>query len=77
MEEKVMRQLRRALQPALTDIKVTWKGVGADKVQPAPYRFAPLFSGGRLVVYGILDKDVDGEGSRFTTSILSLCSQSS
>jgi hypothetical protein len=58
MEEKVMRQLRRAMQPALTDITVTWKGA---QVQPAPYRFAPLFCGGRLVVYGIVDKKAESD----------------
>jgi hypothetical protein len=55
MEEKVMRQLHRAMQPALTDITVTWKGAAARHVQPAPFRLPPLFCGGRLVVYGIID----------------------
>jgi hypothetical protein len=55
MEEKVMRQLHRAMQPALTDITVTWKGDAASHVQPAPFRLPPLFCGGRLVVYGIID----------------------
>jgi hypothetical protein len=54
MEEKVMRQLRRAMQPALTDVTVTWKG--ATQVEPAPFRFAPVFCGGQLVVYGIVKK---------------------
>jgi hypothetical protein len=58
MEEKVMRQLRRAMQPALTDVTVTWKG--ATQVEPAPFRFAPVFCGGQLVVYGIVKKGQAG-----------------
>lgn len=58
----MLRQLQRAMQPSLTDIKVTWNGAGSSNLQKAPYRFAPLFAGGRLVVYGILDKNQpDGE----------------
>ncbi|ELR24559.1 von Willebrand factor type A domain containing protein [Acanthamoeba castellanii str. Neff] len=62
MEEKVMRQLRRAMQPALTDVTVTWKG--ATQVEPAPFRFAPVFCGGQLVVYGIVKKgQVDSDNN--------------
>jgi hypothetical protein len=62
MEDKVMRQLHRAMQPALTDITVTWKGDAAKHVQPAPFRLPPLFCGGRLVVYGIIDhSEAQGE----------------
>jgi hypothetical protein len=60
MEEKVMRQLRRAMQPALTDITVAWKGAAAGRIQPAPFRLPPLFCGGRLVVYGIVDDAAAG-----------------
>ncbi|ELR11526.1 von Willebrand factor type A domain containing protein [Acanthamoeba castellanii str. Neff] len=48
MEEKVMRQLNRAMQPALTNLALTWKGF---KVRQSPHRLSPLFAGGRIVVY--------------------------
>ncbi len=48
MEEKVMRQLNRAMQPALTNLALTWKGL---KVRQSPHRLSPLFAGGRIVVY--------------------------
>ncbi len=57
-----MRQLHRAMQPALTDITVTWKGDAASHVQPAPFRLPPLFCGGRLVVYGIIDSAAAAAG---------------
>jgi hypothetical protein len=64
MEEKVMRQLRRAMQPALTDITVTWNAPPHRQVQPAPFRLPPLFCGGRLVVYGILDNSSSSSSSK-------------
>jgi hypothetical protein len=58
MEEKVLRQLKRALKPALTDIKVNWGSV--NKVEQTPFRLPPLFSGGRLVIYGFVPKETKG-----------------
>jgi Ca-activated chloride channel family protein len=52
IEEKVMRQLKRALAPALTDVEVDWNGLS---VTPAPHRLPPVFAGGRLLAYGLLD----------------------
>jgi Ca-activated chloride channel family protein len=52
IEEKVMRQLKRALSPALTDVHVDWHGLEA---RTAPYRLPPVFAGGRLLAYGLLD----------------------
>jgi len=66
IEPKVMRQLARALAPALTDVKVDWGGLG---VRQAPHRVPPVFAvpgeepsdggrklstAGRLLVYGFL-----------------------
>lgn len=36
MEQKVMRQLNRAMQPALTDLKIDWGKL--DVTSTAPYR---------------------------------------
>jgi Vault protein inter-alpha-trypsin domain/von Willebrand factor type A domain len=52
IEEKVMRQLKRALTPALTDVEVDWNGLA---VTPAPHHLPPVFADGRLLVYGLLD----------------------
>lgn len=66
MEVKIMRQLQRALTPALTDVNVIWQGgITASTVKPAPFRFAPIFSGERLVAYGILGEKHDEEASNY------------
>jgi hypothetical protein len=51
MEEKVMRQLNRALKPAFTELRAEWGDAGGI-IQQTPYRFPPLFAGSRLVLYG-------------------------
>jgi Vault protein inter-alpha-trypsin domain/von Willebrand factor type A domain len=51
IEEKVMRQLKRALSPALTGVEVDWGGLA---VEPAPHCLPPVFAGGRLLAYGFL-----------------------
>eukprot|EP01090_Pellita_catalonica_P012425 TRINITY_DN2697_c0_g1_i1.p1 TRINITY_DN2697_c0_g1~~TRINITY_DN2697_c0_g1_i1.p1 ORF type:complete len:872 (-),score=214.61 TRINITY_DN2697_c0_g1_i1:89-2704(-) len=53
MDNKVMRQLNRAMQPALTDISIEW---GSLEAHMTPFRQPPLFVGGRMVVYGFVDK---------------------
>src|SRR4029453_8404599 len=52
IEEKVMRQLKRALTPALTDVQVDWNGLS---VTPAPHHLPAVCAGGRLLAYGLLD----------------------
>jgi len=56
MDDKVMRQLKRAMQPALTDIKVEWGAF--TSAQPAPSRLPPLFCGGRMIVYAFIKEDI-------------------
>lgn len=53
----MLRQLQRALKPAFTDLAVEW---GDQKciVQQAPYRLPPVFSGQRVIVYGVFGGDV-------------------
>src|SRR5262249_55809795 len=52
IEAKVLRQLRKALAPALRDGAVDWAGFGATQ---APHHLPPVFAGGRVVVYGLLE----------------------
>ena len=59
LRKKVMRQVTRALRPALTDVKVEWKGF-AGTVRSAPRSLPPLFSGSRLVVYALVDVGCGG-----------------
>ena len=54
MREKVMRQLKRAVRPALTDLSVAWENCGCA-VRQAPHILPPLFHGSRLVVYGFAE----------------------
>lgn len=58
IEAKVLRQLSRALAPALSDVRVDWGGLA---VRQAPHRVPPVFAGGRLVVYGFLEDARPGE----------------
>lgn len=67
----MLRQLKRALKPAFTDIVIDWgplpamcraclrTPVGNQKsvVQQSPYRLPPLFSGSRVLVYALLPPD--------------------
>lgn len=52
VEPKVLRQLARALSPALEDVRIDWRGA---KVRQAPHEVPPVFDGGMLLVYGFLD----------------------
>ncbi len=58
IEAKVLRQLKRILSPALTDVRVEW---GCVKAKQAPCKVPPVFSGGRVLVYGFLENDQAGE----------------
>ncbi len=55
IEPKVLRQLAKALAPALTDVRVDW---GGRPVTPAPSHLPPLFAGSRMLVYGFLPEDL-------------------
>lgn len=52
LEGKVLRQLAKALTPALSEVALDWGGLA---VTQAPHRLPPCFAGGRLLVYGLLD----------------------
>ncbi|HYN43358.1 MAG TPA: hypothetical protein VE129_16395, partial [Thermoanaerobaculia bacterium] len=57
IEAKVMRQLGRALAPALEDLRIDW---GEAKVRQAPHQVPPVFDGERVVVYGFLEGKASG-----------------
>jgi len=60
IEVKVMRQLGKALAPALTEVKVDWGGLRARQ---APHHLPPVFAGGRVLAYGFLEDATGGEVS--------------
>ncbi|KAJ5080717.1 von willebrand factor a domain-containing protein [Anaeramoeba ignava] len=57
----VMRQLKRALQPAITNVKITWKGTKPDIV--VPYRLPSIFAETRLLVYALLKNGEEVEAT--------------
>jgi hypothetical protein len=57
IEAKVMRQFKRVLSPALTDVKVDWGQRGAT---PSSDRVPPVFDGERLAVYALADAPIAG-----------------
>ena len=57
IEPKVLRQLKRALVPALTDVRMDW---GDRKVTQAPYHVPPLFAGSWVLVYGFFEDNRPG-----------------
>ena len=53
IEAKVLRQLSRALSPALSDVSVDWSGLA---VTQAPHEVPPVFSDGRVLLFGRVEK---------------------
>ncbi len=53
VEAKVLRQLARALAPAVTDVRIDWGGL---KVETAPHEAPPVFAGGRVLVFGRIEE---------------------
>jgi Ca-activated chloride channel homolog len=56
IEAKVMRQFKRVLAPALTDVRVDW----GQEVTPSNPEVPPVFDGERLIVYALADAPVAG-----------------
>ncbi len=52
IEAKVLRQLSRALAPALSDVSVDWSGLA---VTQAPHEVPPVFAEGRVLLFGRID----------------------
>jgi Ca-activated chloride channel family protein len=53
IEGKVMRQLSRALAPALTEVSVDWGGLAAAQ---APHEVPPVFADGRVLLFARVEK---------------------
>ena len=51
---QVIKTLKRALQPVISDVSIAWNLAQGWTVHQIPSSLPPLFSGDRLVVYGIL-----------------------
>ena len=54
LQPKVIRSLKRALQPAVTDVSVEFKVPSEFTPTQSPHNLPPVFSGEKMVVYGIL-----------------------
>ncbi|KAJ7365508.1 von Willebrand factor A domain-containing protein 5A [Desmophyllum pertusum] len=51
---QVIKTLKRALQPVISDVNIAWDLAKGWTVHQIPSSLPPLFSGDRLVVYGVL-----------------------
>ena len=60
LEPKVLRQLRRLMTPAYTDVRVDWDGASPRQ---APHLVPPVFADGRVIVYGLGDGDLPKEAA--------------
>jgi hypothetical protein len=58
IEGKVLRQLSKALAPALTEVKLDWGGL---RVKQAPFHVPPVFAGGRMLAYGLVEEGIPRE----------------
>ena len=52
---QVIKTLKSALQPVITDVSLTWDLPQGWVVQQIPSSLPPLFSGDRLVIYSLLE----------------------
>ena len=62
--------LKRALQPAITDVSVQFKVPKKYQVTQCPQNLPPVFSGDKLVVYGILKSEAASSGIVECSAIL-------
>lgn len=53
-QTKVIRALKRSLQTVISDVSLTWDSPKGWAVQQIPSSLPPLYSGDRLVVYGLM-----------------------
>jgi len=57
IEPKIVRLFRRALSPALTDVRLDWGGMA---VTPVPSTVGPVFAGEPMRAYGLTRESVSG-----------------
>lgn len=53
-QTKVIRALKRSLQTVISDVSLTWDSPKGWAVEQIPSSLPPLYSGDRLVVYGLM-----------------------
>lgn len=53
MKEKVVRQLKRSFQPAITQLHMEWDE--KVKAHQTPFKIRPIFSGDRALVFAFLN----------------------
>ncbi|XP_078351020.1 von Willebrand factor A domain-containing protein 5A-like isoform X2 [Oculina patagonica] len=54
LQSKVIKTLKSALQPFISDVSIAWNLTSGWTAQQIPSSVPPLFSGDRLVMYGVL-----------------------
>eukprot|EP01102_Stenamoeba_stenopodia_P008144 TRINITY_DN2315_c0_g3_i1.p1 TRINITY_DN2315_c0_g3~~TRINITY_DN2315_c0_g3_i1.p1 ORF type:complete len:851 (-),score=154.13 TRINITY_DN2315_c0_g3_i1:33-2585(-) len=54
IEPKIMSQLKHALQPGLSNVRVHW-GVPKGDTKQAPQDIPPIYSGSRFIAYAFID----------------------
>lgn len=67
--DQVISSLRRALQPAVTDLSIKFDVPSCFKVYQAPEEVPTLFSGDKVVVYGIMKKRKSASDQPFKASV--------
>ena len=65
MKEKVVRQLKRSFQPAITQLHMEWDE--QVKAHQTPFKIRPIFSGDRALVFAFLNT-TDGASSSSSSS---------
>ena len=67
---QVIRSLKRAMQPAVTDVSVKFKVPKEYDVLQCPQHLPPIFNGEKLVAYGILKSATDPKERVDCTAVL-------
>ena len=67
---QVIRSLKRALQPAITDVSVLFQVPKEYEVLQSPHNLPPIFNGEKLVVYGVLKSKEGSTKKTDCTAIL-------
>ncbi|XP_048586492.1 von Willebrand factor A domain-containing protein 5A-like isoform X1 [Nematostella vectensis] len=65
LQVKVIKTLKRALQPALTNVALSWALPDGWKLQEVQSKLPPVFKGERLIAYGVfknLNNDSNAKG---------------
>ena len=63
---QLVKSLKNALQPVLSNIQLTWKAPHGWSVKQVPTRAPPVFDGDRLVLYAIIQEDTQRVAEKTT-----------